>query len=62
MSAALRSWAVNDRIDAAFQYTFRDNRDYPVGLVSSSLLDTYASYRAWHAFAGSPRVLPPDPC
>ncbi len=62
MSAALRSWAVNDRIDAAFQYTFRDNRDYPVGLVSSSLFDTYASYRAWLAFADSPRVLPPDPC
>jgi hypothetical protein len=62
MSAALRSWAVNDRIDAAFQYTFRDNRDYPVGLVSSSLRDTFASYRAWYAFAGSPRQLPPDPC
>lgn len=62
MSAALRSWAVNDRIDAAFQFTFRDDRHYPVGLVSSSLLDTYASYRAWHAFAGSPRRLPPDPC
>ena len=62
MSAALRSWAVNDRIDAAFQYTFRDNRHYPVGLVSSSLRDTFGSYRAWHAFAGSPRALPPDPC
>jgi hypothetical protein len=62
MSAALRSWSVNDRIDAAFQYTFRDNRDYPVGLVSSSLRNTFASYRAWYAFAGSPRQLPPDPC
>jgi hypothetical protein len=62
MSAALRSWAVNDRIDAAFQYTFRDNRHYPVGLVSSSLRDTFASYRAWSAFAGSPRQLPPAPC
>jgi hypothetical protein len=62
MSAALRSWAVNDRIDAAFQYTFRDNRHYPVGLVSASLFDTFGSYRAWHAFAGSPRVLPADPC
>lgn len=62
MSAALRSWAVNDRIDAAFQYTFRDNRDYPVGLVSTSLRDTFAAYRAWLAFAGSPRTLPPNPC
>ena len=62
MSAALRSWSVNDRIDAAFQYTFRNDRRYPVGLVSSSLRDTFASYRAWYAFAGSPRQLPPNPC
>jgi hypothetical protein len=62
MSAALRSWAVNDRIDAAFQYTFRDNRDFPVGLVSSTLRDTFGAYRAWYAFAGGPRGLPPDPC
>ena len=62
MSAALRSWAADDRIDAAFQFTFRESRDYPVGLVSPSLFDTHASYRAWSAFAGSPRVLPADPC
>ncbi|MDP1846486.1 MAG: hypothetical protein Q8K79_01740 [Solirubrobacteraceae bacterium] len=62
MSAALRSWAVNDRISAAFQFTFRESRDFPVGLVSPSLFDTYASYRAWRAFSGSPRVLPDDPC
>ena len=62
MSAALRSWAANDRVEAAFQLTFRESRDYPVGLVSPSLFDTYASYRAWLAFAGSPRRLPDDPC
>ncbi len=62
MSAALRWWAVHDRIDAAFQYTFRESRDYPVGLVSSSLVETYRSYRAWYAFAGSPPRLPADPC
>ena len=62
MSAALRSWAANRRIDAAFQFTFRESRDYPVGLMSPSLFDMYGSYRAWSAFAGSPRVLPDDPC
>ena len=62
MSAALRSWAVNDRISAAFQFTFRESRDYPVGLVSPSLFDTYGSYRAWRAFAGSPRRVPDHPC
>lgn len=62
MSAALRSWALNDRVAAAFQFTFRESRDYPVGLVSPSLFDTYGSYRAWRAFAGSPRALPENPC
>ena len=62
MSAALRSWAVNERVDAAFQFTFRESRDYPVGLVSASLFETYRSYRAWYAFAGSPRTLPDNPC
>lgn len=62
MSAALRSWAVNKRVDAAFQFTFRESRDYPVGLVSPSLFQTYRSYRAWLAFAGNPRRLPRKPC
>jgi hypothetical protein len=62
MAAALRSWAHNDRIDAAFQYTFREARAFPVGLVSQSLLRTYGSYRAWRAFAGGPQVVPASPC
>jgi len=62
MSAALRSWANNDRIDAAFQYTFREASAFPVGLVSQSLLRTYGSYRAWRAFAGGPQKVPPSPC
>lgn len=62
MSAALRSWARNDRIDAAFQYTFREARTFPVGLVSPSMMQTYRSYRAWRAFAGGPAKVPPSPC
>jgi hypothetical protein len=62
MAAVLRSWAQDPRVDAAFQYTFRDSPAFPVGLVSSSLRTTYASYTAWHAFAGTPDTLPDDPC
>jgi hypothetical protein len=62
MFAALKSWARNDRIDAAFQYTFREARAFPVGLVSTSLLETYDSYRAWGAFAGGPEEIPDNPC
>ena len=62
MSAALRAWAKNDRVDAAFQYTFREAPTFPVGLVSRSMMRTYRSYRAWLAFAGGPQKLPPSPC
>ena len=51
MAAALRTWADDPRVDAAFQYTFRDAPAFPVGLVSSSLRTTYRSYTAWHAFS-----------
>lgn len=62
MSAALRAWARHDRVDAAFQYTFRDARAFPVGLVSASLKKIYRSYRAWYAFRGGPMKVPPSPC
>lgn len=62
MSRALRSWARNDRIDAAFQYTVRETNVFPVGLLSPSLRRTYRSYRAWYAFAGGPEKVPPSPC
>lgn len=62
MSAALRAWARNDRVDAAFQYTFREAHAFPVGLVSPSLKLTYRSYRAWLAFAGGPAKVPASPC
>lgn len=62
MSAALRTWARDDRVDAAFQYTFREAHAFPVGLVSPSMKVTYGSYRAWRAFAGGPQKVPPNPC
>lgn len=62
MAAALRAWARDPRVEAALQYTFRESRVFPVGLVSPSLLRTYGSYRAWYAFAGAPEKLPPSPC
>ncbi|MGH2944498.1 MAG: hypothetical protein ACRDLN_17185, partial [Solirubrobacteraceae bacterium] len=62
MSAALRAWAHDDRVDAAFQYTFREAHAFPVGLVSPSLRVTYRSYRAWFQFAGAPEKVPPSPC
>ncbi|MEA2221502.1 MAG: hypothetical protein QOJ35_4128 [Solirubrobacteraceae bacterium] len=62
MAAALRTWSDDPRVDAAFQYTFRESSAFPVGLVSSSLRTTYRSYDAWHAFAGMHDAPPADPC
>lgn len=62
MAATLTSWARNPRVEAAFQYTFREASSYPVGLISDSLHRIYPSYRAWRAFAGSTVKIPERPC
>jgi hypothetical protein len=62
MAAALEAWSDDPRVDAAFQYTFRESAAFPVGLVSSSLRTTYRSYTAWHAFSRMRETAPPSPC
>jgi len=62
IAAALSAWSEDPRVDAAFQYTFRESRAFPVGLVSSSLRTTYRSYTAWHAFSRMLDKAPASPC
>ena len=62
MAAALAAWADDPRVDAAFQYTFRESAAFPVGLVSSSLRTTFRSYTAWHAFSRARGAAPSSPC
>jgi hypothetical protein len=62
MAAALEAWSDDPRVDAAFQYTFRESKAFPVGLVSSSLRTTYGSYTAWHSFSRSRDDVPDSPC
>jgi len=62
MAAALKAWSDDPRVDAAFQYTFRDSPSFPVGLVSTSLRTTYGAYAAWYAFSRSRRAAPTSPC
>jgi hypothetical protein len=50
LNAALTAWYRDPRVDAAFQYTFREDNTYPVGLVDTGLTRTYPTYdllRAW---------------
>jgi hypothetical protein len=51
MDAALRFWARDPRVDAAFQYTFREDTSFPVGLVDAGLDKLYRSYDAWKAWS-----------
>jgi hypothetical protein len=57
---ALRRWAVDPRVDAAFQYTFREDTAYPVGLTDAGLTRIYPTYDLWAAW-GARRPTDPPP-
>jgi hypothetical protein len=47
---SLRRWADDPRVDAAFQYTFREDTAYPVGLADAALTRLYPTYDLWAAW------------
>jgi hypothetical protein len=49
MGARLEAWAHDPRIGAAFQYTFREDPAFPVGLADAALDESYPAYGAWRA-------------
>jgi hypothetical protein len=57
---ALRRWADDPRVDAALQYTFREDRLYPVGLADAGLTRAYPTYDLWAAW-GARRPSDPPP-
>jgi hypothetical protein len=52
LDAALRRWDIDPRVQAAFQYTFRDDPAFPVGLADAGLTRTWPAYDEWLAWAG----------
>jgi hypothetical protein len=56
--AKLRQWADDPRVDAAFQYTFREDSAYPVGLADAGLTRTYPTYDLWAAWGARPPSAP----
>jgi hypothetical protein len=67
LAAQLGAWSGDPRVQAVFQYTFRDDPAFPVGLVGASLARRYAAYGLWLAVArqrarGSPRAPSPGEC
>jgi hypothetical protein len=47
LAAQLSRWYRDPRVGAAFQYSFRDDPAFPVGLASADLSHLYPTYRLW---------------
>jgi hypothetical protein len=61
LNVALRRWDKDPRIDAAIQYTFRDDPVFPVGLADAKLTKEWPAYQLFKAWGGarSPDGPPP---
>ena len=51
LSRQLAEWSADPRVAAVFQYSFREDPAYPVGLVDPSLRRLYGTYATWSAFS-----------
>ncbi|TMM18075.1 MAG: hypothetical protein E6F96_07195 [Actinobacteria bacterium] len=67
MAAQLIRWYHDPRVGAVFQYTFREDPAFPVGLIGAELSHLYPTYRLWQAWsrlraAGRPPPTPAAGC
>ncbi len=51
LARLLSRWAADSRVQAVFQYSFREDPAFPVGLLSADLTRTYPAYRLWQSYA-----------
>jgi hypothetical protein len=51
LARLLDSWTADPRVQAVFQYSFREDPAFPVGLLSADLTHTYPTYRLWLSYA-----------
>jgi hypothetical protein len=59
LAGALRLWAADPRVGAVFQYTFREDTAFRVGLADIALEQLRPAYAAWRAAAdGRPDAAP----
>jgi hypothetical protein len=61
LHVALRRWDKDPRVDAAIQYSFRDDPVFPVGLADAKLTKEWPAYQLFEAWGGarSPDGPPP---
>jgi hypothetical protein len=50
LARAVIGWSRDARVGAIFQYTFREDTAFPVGLLSADLAHVYPAYDLWHSF------------
>ena len=61
LARQLQAWHADPRVGAVFQYTFREDPAFPVGLISADLSHLYPAYRLWLAWAGLRASTAPPP-
>jgi hypothetical protein len=62
LAQQLQTWVADPRVQAIFQYSFREDPAFPVGLVSADLSHVYPAYRLWLLYArASAQGLAPPP-
>lgn len=50
LAGQLARWSQDPRIGAVFQYSFREDPEFPVGLLSADLAHVYPAYRVWISY------------
>ncbi|HEY4895582.1 MAG TPA: hypothetical protein VII01_05790 [Solirubrobacteraceae bacterium] len=63
LARQLLGWYADPRVSAVFQYSFREDPAFPVGLLSADLGHVYPAYRLWLAWTrdGAAGAPPPSP-
>jgi hypothetical protein len=61
LNVALRRWDKDPRVRAVFQYTFRDDPIFPVGLADAKLTKAWPAYELFKAWGGDRRPDDPPP-
>jgi len=61
LSRDLRRWSRDPRVQAAFQYTFREDPAFPVGLADAHLTTLYPAYYLWVEWGRAPARSAPHP-
>lgn len=54
LARQLQAWSSDPRVAAVFQYSFREDPAYPVGLIDPSLRRLYRTYSVWLAYSHQP--------